>query len=333
MTLNRRTAAGSALAIALLSAPRRSDAQPAAGCSVIQLVTDASGSFADRVRVELIAVGYQVESAPEFEPGRPLGECVRAVVRIEAGKRRAELWTSDRGRAQFRDSVFPEPGAASDEDTLAVRVAEDLRAYVIPAPPPSAKAAPPPLPPRAPESGPRLSLGSALGVGLPSGGASAGGFWLLRGRWMAHPRVGVGVLGGLPVVASEISRAVGDATVRSSFGGAEAYLRLTAPSSSVEAGASAGVLLASISVSGSAQFPYVSESDATLTSLPFASAEVAPRIWRGVRLRAGTLAGATLPRAGVKFAGQRSAQWGAPLVIVSAGASVDFLETSAARGR
>jgi hypothetical protein len=328
LTLLRRLAAGPAVAFALLLAPRPAAAdEPPADCNVIQLVTDASGSFPDRIRVELLAVGYRVEAVPDFEPGRPLGPCVRAVVRVEAGKRRAELWTSDRGRAQFRASIFAEAGAPSDEDTLAVRVAEDLRAYVLPPPPAPAEPAPPPRPPPAAPAAPAAPafwLGAGFGLGLQPGGAGPGGFLLLRGRWMAHPRVGLGALGGLPVIAAEVSRAAGDATIRAFVAGPEAYLRLTAPASPVEAGVGAGVLLASISVSGTAQSPYVSSTDSTVTSLPFASAEVAPRIFDRVRLRAGALAGPSLPRTGVKFAGQRSAEWGSPLVLLSAGASFEF---------
>jgi hypothetical protein len=338
--LRRRGVAASALALAFalvaLSAARRADAQTAPqaeapkapDCGVVQFVTDANDSFAERVRVELIAMGYQLDAALEFEPGKPLGPCVRAVVRVEASKRRAELWTSAQGRAQFRASVFADAAGSSDEETLAVCVAEDLRAYVTPLPA-SRPRRPEPAAARggrrADEAGERrLKLGADLGLGASPGGPSVGAFLMVRGRWMLHSQIGIGALAGLPLTASKVERAAGEATIRPFLVGAEGYWRLTPPAARFDAGLGAGVLLASLAMSGTASAPFTSTTDHVVTALPFVSAEASPRLFDRVRLRAGALAGAATPQAGVRFAGERVSEWGRPFVLLSAGASVEF---------
>jgi hypothetical protein len=140
---------------------------------------------------------------------------------------------------------------------------------------------------------------------------------------MATRVLGVGARVSVPVLGSTVSSQEGHASVAATLFGVEAtavvldahYVRLSAY---------AGLAAAWLRTSGFASAPYVGQSDAAVTALPFLGVEVAPRLADRVHLHLAGDVGASLPRADVSFAGHTVASWGRPLGMGSAGVSVDF---------
>lgn len=314
----------------------------------IVLVGDIDGAIANQLRAELGARGFEVQTAPVFEPAEPFPTGVAAILRVEEARRRVEIWTPDleAGGARFRTAMV----ARSEEDqTMPVRAAEGVRVFVaqpdanilrpvtVDKTPVSAE--PPPASPvsSVPASTQTAAvpaafpppLGLAIGVDatllIPGGGPSAGGAALLRARYdvLSHVSLGMRVL--LPVVPPTVSHEGSSASVAANLAAAEAYFRLRgAQDSPWEAGLATGVAVAWLRMAGVASAPLVGRSDDVWTALPFASVEIASRIGARVRLRASLLAGLAVPDVKIRFAGESIASWGAPLTALTLGVDFDL---------
>jgi hypothetical protein len=168
----------------------------------------------------------------------------------------------------------------------------------------------------------RRFIGSAeLQVGMP-GGPTPFGDILLRGRFMLHPRVGAGLLVGLPIVPSTLERPTGEATIRTWAAGAEAYVRLTAVDSPFDVGPHAGVLALWLAMSGVGRAGNRGASDEVFTSLPFVGMEASVSLSDHVRLRGALSVGTSAPATEIHFAGQEASSWGRPVVLTAAGVAV-----------
>jgi hypothetical protein len=302
-------------------------ARAAEGSRAIGLAGESAGVIADRLRAELGARGFEVRTIEAFEPGAPWAPDLAAVLRIEEAARRVEIWTpgGDGGAARLRTAVA---ARADADDTLPVRAAEDVRAYLrgadraaLAAPPATAK--PDEEIPRAPpEAGRRFSLGCDAALLVPTGPSTGGGA-VVRARYEILDRLALGVRALLPVVPAHVTRDAQETTIAVSAAGLEGYWRLIR-GSEWELGAAGGVALAWIRMNGAASAPYIGRRDDVWTSLPYGAVEIARTLARGVRARAGVLVGVAAPGVTVRFAGDPVASWGAPLAALTLGADLDL---------
>ena len=300
----------------------------------IGLAGDTHGVLVERLRGELGARGFEVRTLESFEPADALPADVAAVLRVESAKRRVEVWTtSGPGEAaRFRTTIAARGAdATADDDTIAVRAAEDVRAYldhpiVTDAPMPPAVKAEGPGPSAEPAVPRPFSLGVDAALLLPQGGPSASGEVFFRARHFVGPRVALGVRGMLPIVPATLRSGSDSATMLASGVGPEAYVRVFGghADSDWDTGIAAGLAAMWIRTNGTADAPHLGRRDDALTAMPFASLEVARALAPNVRLRASAFSAVAVPAVTVRFAGTEASTWGGPLLGLALGADLNL---------
>lgn len=248
---HRSTHALRAIALTFAIALTAAKAHAADPPRVVVVAADRDRAMVERLRAELVAMGFDVTLVPlaegvstreALEGAAKLHNAV-ASMHVTAAARGIELWVADRvtGKTVLRDVVAPDGGA---HDTIALRAVELLRASLMemdaPHPPRGDTPAPPSLravagvpPPRAPASGaaptfatsdvadlayaaPALRKSPWFGVSI--GGAAA---WSPGGLG-PHAALDVGLRAWVvPRVAIEVAGAVPLTTAR--HDGAEGY--------------------------------------------------------------------------------------------------------------
>ena len=299
----------------------------------IWLSGDTYGVLADRLRAELGARGLELRAVGSFEPGDAIDPAIVAVLCVQAARERVEIWTpeADGSRtARFRAAVV---ARSVNDETVPVRVAEDLRAYLAPEPDPGPRALPPaatppegaPLP-RAAAHPPAWSIGLDAALVVPTASLGAGAATWLRGRRSFGSRLAVDGAVILPIVPTTVSAAAGSASVADTLVGFDVYLRALGDggASRWDGGVAAGAAGVWLHFAGTAKAPDVSRRDDVWTSLPFGALEIAREVAPHIWVRASLLAGFALPAVSIRFAGAPISPWGAPMVATALGARFDL---------
>jgi hypothetical protein len=310
------------IATSIVASSARADEAPRVG-----LAGDVSGVIADRLRAELGARGFEVRTVDPFVVEAPGEPGVAAVLRVSGPERRVEVWTGSGGAAQLRATVT---ARSEDDETLAVRAAEDVRALLGHAEHPAGRPPPDPRPETHPESAPpapppppsRFALGVDAALVVPSGPTAAGGA-VVRARYDLAPPLGLGARLFLPVIPSKVSTDAGSTSIAASAAAIEGYLRLVGDAGAPwEAGFAAGAALVWLRMSGSANAPLVGRPDDVWTALPFASLEVSRALGARVRARATFMGGIAAPAVTIRFGDSAVSSWGAPLAVFALGADL-----------
>ena len=300
--------------------------------------------FSERVCAEIESMGFRIVPAQTMgEPGLP--KVVAAVRIFETPRPRSvELWVADGADGQLELSGVVQPSPSDDEASQAVRASEQLRAFFQPLREPTPVPAPPLQKPVTPPSAPPDSVAprtatppraqpvhtpspprfvGELSLAVPLDPSGAGVDASFQGRWLVARRVGIGGVLGLPIQGSRVRSGVNSASLSAVLLGSEVSLALL-ESPALRVTTHAGLALAWLRTKGRASTPYTSQSDSAIVALPLLGAELAPRLSERIRLCVGARAGVALPKAELAFAGRRVTSWGWPLVLLSAGVSVDF---------
>jgi hypothetical protein len=307
---------------------------------LILLVAPTTAADAQRVRLELVSLGFVVADVVAFDPEEPLPEGVVAAVDLAADGRKAHLWIAggNNGRALHRGTVFAPQG----EQTLPVRVAEDLRALLErrdepPTPPPAsacpeptcpeptcpALRCPPPVvcfPVIEPDPNHDWAGGLDAAVLMPSNGVGAGGHVFLELQRVLGDRFQAGVLFAWPIVAANIDEDGSRSKVNATIVGLRAHARLLPDAEAKwNARATVGVALQWLKMDGRADPPKTGQHDEVWSSLSFVGIAVLHSLSEESFLRAGLSVGTSTPPVTIRFAEQPTADWGAPLVWASLG--------------
>ena len=328
-----------------------------ADTKTVLFVVQRSSPFSARLQAEIEAMGFAILPAHTFDETAP-APAVALVRVMETPPRRVELWLADQASGKLLLSTVVQPSEKDDETSQAVRASEQLRAFFQPLrePNPGASAAVPgsptaeavapkraperparqppprsiserrPIPPASQESEGVSSdhrWEAAASAAMPLGTGGPGLDALLNARWLLTSRLGIGVALDVPVVKSTLNRGVNSANVSAALLGAELSVAML-DTRALRLMAIGGVALAWIRTEGEATSPYTSETDDAWAALPLLGAEIAPRLSERLHAALAARAGVALPKPDIHFASERVATWGQPLVLLSAGAGMEF---------
>jgi hypothetical protein len=292
---------------------------------VVLAVTDGSSTTSQRLEAELRSLGFEVivsfrASAGESQAAlaqMARNESALAAVRVVDNGTTAELWIADlvTDKTFFREIVIAADTRDGADDSIAVGVAELLRAILKEVDMRRAAPAERPRPPVVRRSTFWLALGARADFSLrqlqPSmlalgtlGWQSAGGF-------------GFEALGAITVVPATVEQPLGRATISSMLLGAGSTFDWQPLGSLASFRAGLGMFASRVQVQGDDVVePITAESNAMWAFGPYlhASPALAMTSFMKVRLELGALVALNAPR--VLFADQPLATWGRPSLIV-----------------
>lgn len=339
-----------AIALASVAAPLRAEpAAPAptamASPRVLLIAASDTDPVAQRIADELALLGYTVERVPA-ELGREEPEKLMerygavAWARADAAAHRVELWVpSALAASSGSEGTAVIVSADDDAELLALRSTELLRGRLLPVerlpkPPKESEPVSPPPPPT-PKPGPRpapspseepwrplVRLYAAPALELSPGGfpptlgvrasAELGLVW----------RLSAGLHAVLPTLAPSVEDVRGEASLRVLPFGAGLDLALTPPESVVGAFVGVGLDAAPLFFEGTAASPLVGQSGTAWAAAPYAQLVARLRLHALVSLRLDCSVHVLAPEPTIRFAGERVATFGVPLVIPALGVEV-----------
>lgn len=300
--------------------------------SKVVLVDSGVPALSQRLRDEIESLGFEVTRAPEREPAEPLEALARsegavAAIRVsESGHGAVEMTIVDRatGKTVSRRLAIATPTDPASAELIATRTVELLRASLMElaaAHPargdvvvtPEVEALTPVL---APERVGTLSL--ALGPALvhtPSWGVSFDVWAALT--LLTQRGIGGTAQVSVPLTSADLTSREGTVELLASLYrlGGVLDIDLRSP---IGARLQAGVLLARLTVSGSADTPYFGREEHLLAWGPWIGANLQAKLGRGFSVLLGSDTALTFPRTVVRSAGREVAIWGRP---VSSGAA------------
>ena len=308
----------------------------------VLLLTDKPGDpFIDRIRAEVAGLGLAVlvrESAGPLEDEARAEHAV-AAIRVLPSHNGVEVWMADEtsGRSLLRQLIVDERPGGPDQGLIALQTAELLRTSLFPKQPnPSAQPAAPATPPatqpvasanvaaaavpsRVTETGLQAGFGSLYSRG--GAGPAMQGWVSLHQFW--SQRLGVALNFSFPIVGSSISAIEGSSRVGTYLGGIE-FLARSQPQHSyyLNAGIAASVAWI-VSHGQDARSPLKDASSSAMVGAAYLRAGAG---WSGSFYKIGVLglAGGTLERVAIRFAGNDAASWGWPFVAAFLTAEIDW---------
>jgi len=289
--------------------------------------------LAARVELELIALGYVAELRQvPHQPAPSLSALARAsgavgIAQVRVVPKRVEVWAGHpgSGKKAYRETVRLEQFGEREAALLTVDM---VRAALIevgveraaPAPPP-----PPETPIAAPSEPPpnwALSLGAAL-AGSGGGVSPTVHAKLMVDVQLAGPlSLGVGVT--TPGMPGSVEASEGDAAVYISLLGADLDGVLANADHTLGLRFGLGIAAAWIRMVGSAQAPYVSESDDVFCAMPYLRLSGWLALVEQLRLVGELQAGIATPRPVIAFADREVASWGRPALLGALGLGYAF---------
>jgi hypothetical protein len=287
---------------------------------VLLLTDSAADPLMDRIRAEVLALGLEVvvRRAEGTIDARARAEHAVAAVRVLPARNGVEVWTADEtsGRPLLRQAVVDDRPGGPDRTLIALQTAEVLRTSLFPRPPPEPARViiqVAPAPARASEAG--VSAGAGLLYGF--GGASAAWqAWLsLHRLWTEH--LGVALDVSAPLRRGTVSGPEGTADVGAVTAGVAVLARFASGSGRSFASAGAGAAFVSLVATGhptATTAPLGGGFTATYTGLVYLRAALGRKVSRWAVLGVSGLAGSTVARMSVRFAGNGAGSWGVPVL-------------------
>ena len=315
-------AAGIAVPGAALAAPE----EPGERRRVLLVVDDPADPFVGRIRSEVALLGVEVVvRAPQGQiEASARSEHAVAAIRMLPSRRGVEVWMADEtsGRSLLRQVVVDETPRGPNENLIALQTAELLRTSLFPrpAPPASHPADAPPVvattaPP--PASGESQLVSS---VGLLSGGGDAGAAWQagLAVQHFWNDRFGVAISLSAPFQRGTMSGPEGTADVGAVTIGPEALARFESAHGRLFMTTGLGAALVYVLATGhpreQASAQLLSSLSTAYTGLGYARLTLGWKLSRRVDVGLNVIAGTTLGRVQVRFAGNAAGEWGVPLL-------------------
>ena len=285
------------------------------------LVADGDEQLGRRLLAEARQAGFEVvvEPAGRAEQARELARRNHAVgVLREARPLGVELWlVGDERRSASTASFQPEK---SEGDAFAVRVIEETRARIVAlhllapeAEPPAVPVASDSVAPNVRQSRPHALDLLDVGAGLAVSKASGLGPTLqaeLQARARVSARASASVLALAPLSVNRFTAPGGSGQAHVYVFGAGLHWLAFQPLAALGAELGVGGGAVWLPLRAAADAGYTSHGDQLVAGLAFTSLGLDLRLSRAVGLHAGLLAGSSLPRPVVTFAGREVAAWG-----------------------
>lgn len=310
---------------------------------IVRTARDAS--IVTRVRTELAGSAFEIVEI-DAGPGTARAALAQlgdeqgasAVMRVRSDPASVELWSRSAGSDEEGtiDLITVPDGETHEDEVLALRAVETLRARSLTlAPAPSARAAPKPepkpaasiAPPAAetdvpendepPAIAPQLWLELAPAIVLSSSelGPQLGG--LLSARAQLSSLLSIAGFAFVPLWREDLEAAEGSAHVATWLLGAaiDAHLRMRA----WELSGGAGIASVLTQMSGSASAPFEGDDVLKTSAAPFLRGTLALELGASVRACLRALIGFTAPEVVVRFEDRDIASWGRPFALLSLG--------------
>ena len=311
-------AAGIAVPGAALAAPEEPDERR----RVLLVVDDPADPFIGRIRAEVALLGVEVVMrAPQGQiEASARSEHAVAAIRMLPSRRGVEVWMADEtsGRSLLRQVVVDETPRGPNENLIALQTAELLRTSLFPRPTPPASHpadAPPvvvtPAPP--PASGESQLVSS---VGLLSGGGDAGPAWQagLAVQHFWNDRFGFAISLSAPFQRGTMSGPEGTADVGAVTIGPEALARFESAHGRLFMTTGLGAALVYVLATGhpreQASAQLMSSLSTAYTGLGYARLTLGWKLSRWVDAGLNVVAGTTIARVQVRFAGNAGGRMG-----------------------
>jgi len=316
--------------MALLIPARASATAP----KIVAVLELADTGFVPRLRGELVAAGFElVVVTPSAWP--PTREEIELITRqqgaiaglslVRAGTG-VEMWVVDRitNKTVFREVIT---GARRDNESLAIRLVETLRATLLEVEEPHLSVddrprrdsvpAPPEVKALLRKPPSRFALG--VGTGFEHSPGGLGSVWLVSASFVGSPspRIGVVVDGWFAPARSKVEGPEGEASVGLFLAGAALRLSPVDPSSRLRPWLGGGAWLGLLSVAGAANAPYVGHRVQSLSVVPHLDLGLRWSLARRISVGAGVVGALGIPNLAVQFADRQVASWGRPLGLAS----------------
>lgn len=306
--------------------------------TILLVEDDDTKRFAVRVKAELVALGFEVDTikALTAEASRAsLEEAARmagaaAAVRVRTSKDGVEVWILDRvtKKTVLREVVA---GSSDDEGAVAVGVVELLRASLlevdtpkfVPTDTPATPLLRSLVPPRVEPPKERwTSLVVAPALMASPGGLAPTVHMDVWGRFRASKRFVFGPRFVLPTLPATVEEREGRATI--TLASASMFGDFLIVPEGRPFGAHAGVGFGGVwaHMEGTASQSFVGRGDDVFAAFMFGHAGGSAAIGETVRLWLDASLGLSTPGVGVGFAGRSVAEWGQPALIASAGLQI-----------
>lgn len=307
----------------------------------VLLVVDTPGDpFMDRIRAEVASLGldFVVRSPKGSIEVSARAEHAAAAIRILPARNGVEVWMADEtsGRSLLRQVIVDETEGGPNQNVVALQTAELLRTGLFPKPPPGetspAIAAPAPEPVIVSVAPSRASGEKAItaGVGLlySAGGASPAWQASVSFQHLWSTRFGMALSLSAPFRRGTMTGPEGTADVGAIIAGVEALARFTPERGRLFLTAGLGGAFVSVLTDGHPSQPgsnqLESNPSAAYTGLGYARLTLGWKVSSWLALGMSGLAGATVARVHIRFAGNDEGDWGVPLLGAALFAEADW---------
>ena len=306
----------------------------------VVLVMDTPGdALMVRIRAEVVSLGLEVVVRTRQGPIETAARSEGAVAAIRTlpSRNGVEVWMADEtsGRSLLRQAIVDETKGGPNQHLIALQTAELLRTSLFPRPPPGqpkpALAAAPPAPviiQVAPRAGRETALTSGFGLLYSAGGASPAlqAYVSLEHLWSR--RLGMALAVSAPVHRGTMSGREGSADVGAILAGAEVIARFASERRPLSLTTGLGAAFASVLATGhpipeaTAQLNSISSS--AYTAVGYARATLGWKVTSWLTFGMTALAGTTVTRVHIQFAGSDAGDWGVPILGAALSAQVEW---------
>jgi hypothetical protein len=316
--------------IALLScAPRPALADETAGRRVL-LIEQGRDPLLERVGAEIEGLGFSLIRSDAKGPLETAARTAQAVaaLRVLPSRKGIEVWMADAttGRSLLRQMVIDENPHGPDRDLIALQTAELLRTSLLGEKPareqgeptheaPQRDVAPKEIRSPASANSGTNDTGVQLACGAlysPGGVSAAVELGLSVHRFLTE-RWGIALDLGMPLHSGTITAVEGSTKLGAYFAGALLLARFPRRATPFFATAGAGAALLFVTYDGATREPLRSTAGSRLTGAAYLRADVGLEIAAWFRLGLRVLAGASLQRMSVTFAGSEAGSFGPAL--------------------
>jgi hypothetical protein len=333
--------ASCAFFVAFLTVARARVASAEETLRIVVVRADAESTIAKRLEGELRSLGLVVVAKPMPEGGKSRAELedlarrenAIAAVQVIAHGTRAELWIADRvtDKTVFREIVTTSRSGDRADDTIAVGVAELLRASLMEVNAPSGAAHAQPLTPKIRElgySGTKFAASAnlstpwlALGSGIEAGARGAGLSMVVQAAAGFQTLGGFGFEGfiGMTLVPAVLDNVAGKASLTARWFGAAGTLEFVERGAALSGRAGLGMAAVRLEARGErASLPFTTTTEASWSAGPYLHG--GPALSAGwLRLRLDGSALLLLRAPTIRFGDEAVAVWGGPALFLTLG--------------
>jgi hypothetical protein len=304
----------------------------------VLLVVDTPGDpFMDRIRAEVVSLGldFVVRGPKGSIETSARAEHAAAAIRILPARNGVEVWMADEtsGRSLLRQVIVDETEGGPNQNVVALQTAELLRTGLFPKPPagetsPAIAAPAPALVSVAPSrSSGEQAITAGAGLLYSAGGASPAWQASVSFQHLWSTRFGMALGVSAPFRRGTMSGPEGTADVGAIIAGVEALARFTSERGRLVLTTRLGAAFVSVLTDGHPQpgSPQLeSNPSAAYTALGYARLTLGWKVSSWLGLGMSGLAGTTVARVHIRFAGNDGGDWGVPLLGAALFAEVDW---------